>query len=169
MSGRQHDPMGRLEYLRALTGPVEQPARQALWMTGFDPPPVPAPQRLNATVVDHGDGDNVYVDIDLQMFNLVARRQSVRVAGIAANEAKDPGGPEAAAALAQRLPDGSQVVLTVVRWDKWGGRHLAVVAYRGADGRSRDLGSDLVAEGWAVPWNGRGAQPKVPWPRAVAS
>lgn len=48
-----------------------------------------------------------------------------------------------------------------VKPDKYGGRYLAHVDLAGVG----DIAELLVAEGWAVPWDGRGPQPEPPWPR----
>jgi endonuclease YncB( thermonuclease family) len=124
---------------------------------------VPAPFQLNAVVVDHHDADTFYVDVDWGKRRW-DRRQPVRLLGGACRELAEPGGREAAAHLEQLLPVGARVVLRTVKDDKYAPRWDCQVIYaRG--GESRDLLADLVADGWAVPWNGRGKQPKPAWPR----
>lgn len=136
-------------------------------IAALHPDPVPAPQRVNGIVVDHYDADTIYVELDLQLFGLFARKQSIRVLGMAARELREPGGKEARDALKARpgMTAGSPVVLTMVGYDKYGGRLDAVVTFRDEFGVSRDLASALIADHWAVPWNGIGSQPKPPWPR----
>jgi hypothetical protein len=133
------------------------------------PEPVPAPQRFNGTVVDHHDGDTFFADVNFEIYGLISHRMGIRLVGAAARELSDPGGKEARDALMARpgMTLGSPVVLTVVRYDKYGGRMDAVVSYRGADGKSHDLAADLIADQWAAPWDGKGKQPQPPWPRTV--
>ncbi len=133
----------------------------------LQPMPVPAPVRMNGVVVGHWDGDSFYVELDFNVYGLFAKRQLFRVAGIAARETNMPGGKEAREALKVRLgmTVGSPVVLTGIRPDKYGKRLLAVVTCLGQHGLSYDLGSVLIADYWAVPWDGNGEQPLPPWPR----
>jgi endonuclease YncB( thermonuclease family) len=140
------------------------------------PPSVPAPVRMNGTVVGHWDGDSFYIRLPLGIGGLVIEKQLVRLVGCAARERSDPGGIEAREALKGRpgMTIGSPVVLTALlasqmslQNDKYGGRIDAVVTYLAADGTPHDLATDLIADQWAVPWNGQGAQPKPPWPRTV--
>lgn len=84
----------------------------------------------------------------------------VRIVGINTNELNEPGGPEAAAALAGLLPFGAVVTLRHLHPDKYDGRTLAQVT----TGLGVDIAAWMIAQGLAVPWNGVGAKPKVPWP-----
>jgi endonuclease YncB( thermonuclease family) len=86
----------------------------------------------------------------------------VRIAGINANELHEPGGPEAAAALATLLSPGTVVTMRRLRPDKFAGRVVAQVTT--ADGV--DVAAWLVDHGLAVPWSGVGVKPHVPWPPA---
>ncbi len=133
----------------------------------LQPPPVPAPIRMNAKVVDHWDGDTFYVELDFNVYGLFARRQLIRVVGLAAREKSKPGGIPAREALKVRLgmTVGSPVVLTGIKPDKYGKRLDAVVTCLGQHGVPYDLGSALIADHWAVPWDGQGEQPLPPWPR----
>lgn len=130
-------------------------------------PPVPAPEQWNATVDEVGgwhDGDTVRVIVDRGDGDF--SRWAIRLLGASCRELADEGGPEARDALAALLPAGTPVVLVDERPDKYGGRHLArVVVDLGAG--SVDLAEHLIAEGWALPWDGKGEQPKPAWPRAV--
>lgn len=157
--------MQQQEYLLALP----TVARRAAVAVPAVPSPLPMPIRLNATVTGHHDVDTFYADIDLSVFTLHATRISIRLLGCAGRELRDPGGKEAAAMLAA-LPGmtvGSPVVLTAVKNDLYAGRLDALVAYVAADRTVHDLATDLIAAQWLVPWNGRGPQPKPPWPRTV--
>jgi endonuclease YncB( thermonuclease family) len=153
--------LSRLEYLEGLP--------KALIGAAIAVPSIPAPVRMNAIVVDHWDGDSFYVRLGVGVHKLMVEKQLIRVIGCAARERSDPGGIEAREALKARpgMTVGSPVVLTALTDDKYGGRLDAVVSYRGGDGVPRDLAADLIADQWAVPWNGVGEQPKPPWPRTV--
>lgn len=127
--------------------------------------PVPAPFRYNATVLDVQDVDTINCRVDWG-FRRYDEPVPVRLAGSAGRELGDPGGPEALATVAALLPAGTPVVLSTAKPDKYQPRWLAAVTYL-RDGQPRDLVTDLIADGWLVPWNGRGAQPKPPWPRVT--
>lgn len=114
----------------------------------------------SCTVVDVHDGDTVRVDIDLGQ-DLWIMKRAVRLVGIACRELSDPGGPEARDALAELCPVGTRVRLDSRGWDKYAGRIDAVMYLPD----QRTVQSVLIDEGWAAVWNGRGAQPKPPWPR----
>ncbi len=115
-------------------------------------------------VVGVYDGDTVTVNMDLGQDMWVMRR-SVRLVGMAARELREPGGPEAQAYLSALLPVGIAVVVESTGWDKYAGR---------IDGRvsvvmsTRDVGALMIDAGYAVPWNGKGPQPKPEWPKAEA-
>lgn len=110
------------------------------------------------------DGDThhfVVADVLLSMPVIL----DVRIAGINTNELNEPGGPEAAAALAGLLPFGTVVTLRHVHPDKYAGRALAqVVTALGVDVAPWMIGQQL-----AVAWNGVGPKPKVPWPPPPAA
>jgi endonuclease YncB( thermonuclease family) len=116
----------------------------------------------NATVIDWHDGDTCRVLVDRGDDD--RSEWMVRVLGAATRELGEPGGIEARAALLRMLPPGSPVVLAALDDDKYGGRHLARVFHQ-HEGAAVDLAARLIAEGWACPWDGRGAQPKPSWPR----
>jgi endonuclease YncB( thermonuclease family) len=90
----------------------------------------------------------------------------IRLAGIACNELKNTGGTEAreATRVALRTTTGiglEPVWLQLVSPDQYGNRLDAWVYRQSDEVCINDL---LVAQGWAVPWNGRGNQPPVPYP-----
>jgi len=126
--------------------------------------------RYVATVSAVHDGDGFTADVDLG-FGVWLRGQTFRLFGCNARELTEPGGPEARDALVGLLLDAGAnvgtghrgVILTSVKPDKYGGRWLARVTL--PDGS--DLVAGLVADGWAAPWDGKGAKPVPPWPRPV--
>jgi endonuclease YncB( thermonuclease family) len=91
-------------------------------------------------------------------------RWNVRVRGAATRELDEPGGPETAEHVNRLIAAGTPVALVDVRDDKYGGRKLATVVVDLGDG-PQNLAEVLVADRWAMPWDGRGRQPRIPWPR----
>lgn len=117
--------------------------------------------RYAATIDRVIDGDTLTASVDLG-FHVWLRGQTFRFLGLNARELSQPGGTEARDNLVALLPPSTAVTLTSVKPDKYGDRMLAVVTL--ADGS--DLTTLLIAAGWAAPWDGRGAKPVPPWPRA---
>lgn len=113
----------------------------------------------DSRVVEVVDGDSVRVELDLG-FDL-HWRVLCRLHGIAAREKSDPGGPEARAHLAELIPPGAAVDVRSLKYDKFSGR-VQVVLTRPADGL--DVNTQMIRDGYAAPWDGRGEQPKPPWP-----
>jgi micrococcal nuclease len=113
-----------------------------------------------ATVTDVVDGDTIGVDLDLG-FNLHMGVR-VRLAGCNARELEAPGGQAARRALRRLVKPGDQVQVVSTGWDRYAER---------IDGRvltpagGPDLSVQMIAAGWAAPWNGRGRRPVPPWPR----
>lgn len=119
-----------------------------------------------AKVVSVHDGDTITVDIDLG-FNTWLRGQRLRLAGISALELSMPGGREARINLMRELPAGTTVKIASLKADidpaavTSFDRYVVTVW---AAGRG-DLGDELVAEGWAVRWDGRSKPTPYPaWP-----
>lgn len=131
-------------------------------MTAVLPPTIPAPQWENGVVEGWRDGDTAYVWVDRGRGEFAYRK--VRVRGAALLELGDPGGPESRDHLATLVPTGTRVVLGDLEDDKYGGRVLATVIVDLGNGPV-DLADVLVADRWAMPWDGRGQQPRIPWPR----
>jgi micrococcal nuclease len=98
-------------------------------------------------VVSVHDGDTVTLDLDLGWF--LTNRQPVRVAHINAPELSTPLGLVARDRVKALLLPGTPVELLSTGLDKYG-RSLGVITL--PDGR--DLGSILLAEGLAVPYEG---------------
>lgn len=118
-------------------------------------------------LIDHVvDGDTVEMFVDLAGFNAWVR-VPFRLVGIAAREIHDLGGPEARDNLAGLLPVGLEVTVRSkvpnrpIPADKYAPRWDCLVIM--PDGV--DLATLLIANAWAVPWDGHGSQPKPPWPR----
>jgi hypothetical protein len=133
---------------------------------------VPTPFVFNATVVDVHDGDTINVIVDRGFRRYVGNAEHpkpIRLLGGAARELDEPGGPEAGDNLAKLLlrrhagrprdREGRQVRAALARARPLRRRRRLV----------RDLVADLIAEHWLAPWDGRGPQPKPPWPRPVGS
>lgn len=125
-------------------------------------PSIPAPVYENGTVEGWHDGDTAYVWVDKGRGEFAYRK--VRVRGAATRELREPGGPETTEHLVRLLPAGTRVVLVDLDDDKYGGRTLATVVVDLGRG-PEDLAEVLVRDRWAMPWDGRGEQPRVPWPR----
>jgi micrococcal nuclease len=109
--------------------------------------------------VQDGDGIDLDVDLGFDTHHLGA----FRLLGCNARELSQPGGKEARDHLAALLPPGAKVTVRTVKPDKYGGRYLAAVTL--ADGT--DLVTQLIADGWAMPWDGTGPKPVPPWPRTT--
>ncbi len=130
-------------------------------------PLLPLPFTLNAVVESVGDGDTITVTVDWGKRRREVK-QPIRLIGIAAREKSDPGGQEAITNLTALLPVGTLVALSTIKDDKFAPRWDCQVAYI-LGGEMRDLGADLVEQGWAAPWDGRGRQPKPAWPRVPST
>lgn len=124
--------------------------------------------QYNAVVVEVQDGDTVDVQVDWG-FRRYEAPVPIRLLGLACRELKLPGGPEARDYVAGLLPPGTPVLLRTAKPDKYAPRWDAQLWYRSPGGNLVDLGSLLITQGWALPWNGRGAQPVPPWPRRAAA
>lgn len=110
-----------------------------------------------ATVVRVVDGDTVILRADLGWkINLEV---DVRLFGINAIEHNVPGGHEATLRLMLLLPVGASVGLTSMGIDKYGGRTDGVVLIGGIDAARQ-----MVHDGFATPWDGKGPRPIPVWP-----
>jgi micrococcal nuclease len=119
-----------------------------------------------AMVTGVHDGDTITVSVDLG-WHVSVFAQEIRLLGCNALELAQPGGPEAGAHLAALLLGPAPVWVTIrtVKPDKYGGRYDAAVTL--PDGT--DLVTQLIADGWAAPWDGKGTKPVPPWPRPGAT
>lgn len=129
-----------------------------------------------AIVVGVHDGDTIYVDVVLAKlsrskkdvdlgFNvhrdlrgIVLERQSVRLFGCNAPELFTPAGRASKAHIDTLVRPGDTVTLVSEGWDKYGGRIDGVVTL--ADGR--DLAKTMIADGFAISWDGHGPKPVLP-------
>lgn len=123
-----------------------------------------------ATVVSVHDGDTLVVDVD-QGFHEWLHDAHLRLAGVSARELSMPGGPEARDNLAALLPAGSRVLIRSAKGERDPADTMSfdryVITVQLPDGR--DLAALLVAEQWAVWWDGRSRPiPYPPWPRTLA-
>lgn len=115
------------------------------------------------TVVRVIDGDTFVCDVDLGFH--VTVRMSCRLAGINAPDRGEGGYTEARGALAGLLADARSVTVCSVRADKYAGRFDAEVStWPCGAGPTLRVNDVLVDEGFAVPWDGTGPRPLVPWP-----
>jgi hypothetical protein len=92
----------------------------------------------------------------------------IRLSGVACNEKKDPGGPETIEMVSRLLAVAPLVfpwkpTLTTItyKWDKYSPRMLGDIMFPVTGDLLTDI---LLRNGYAVAWNGRGPQPKVPFP-----
>lgn len=114
------------------------------------------------TVLGVHDGDTIRVDVDHGMA-IWSRGITVRLAGLAARELKDPGGVAARDHLAGLLPVGATVQLDSAGWDKFG--RLLGVVYLPGGGTAQER---MIGDGYAAAWDGKGPQPQSPWPPRAA-
>lgn len=108
---------------------------------------------IPADIVEVIDGDTVRLRAHIWLGQEV--ETSVRLAGINAPELKGDCDAERKLALRARdylatLLDGGNVSLRDIAYDKYGGRVVAQVT----DAAGRDLGTALVAAGYARPYDG---------------
>jgi endonuclease YncB( thermonuclease family) len=118
--------------------------------------------RYGGTIHHHHDGDTIYVetwDPIIQAHVIVG----VRVRGVQAPELGQPGGREVAAAVAAHWPPGTAAVWTDAGPYPRAGHVTATPASAGAD-----VATWLLDCGYAVPWDGTGPKPPVPWPPVKA-
>lgn len=112
--------------------------------------------RYRATVVDHYDGDSPTLCVDVGFH--MTTEQRFRLLGCNTPETRGP--ERALGRLAQQvvrslMPVGSRVHIHTYKEGKYG-RWLVSVEL--ADGR--DLAETLVTDGYALPYDGRGAMPR---------
>lgn len=116
------------------------------------------------------DGDTVYVrigkdfDFGFEINLSGAYYARVRLVGQASNElsAADGSGKAARAYAQQLLPIGSIVSVLSVGWDKYAPRVDGTIKF--GPNLDRDFTAEMIAAGYAVPWDGVGKSPVVPFP-----
>jgi endonuclease YncB( thermonuclease family) len=121
------------------------------------------------SVISVHDGDTAHFSMrgreaaDLG-FGMKARGETeefdCRCAGYASLELAMPGGKEAQAFHAQLIGDGKGYWVESLKWDKYAPRFDGKI-YR-PDGVW--LGQLMIDAGYALPWDGKGSQPKPVWP-----
>jgi micrococcal nuclease len=115
-----------------------------------------------ASVVRIVDGDTVLLDLDLGFYMLA--RMSCRLAGLNCIELNQPGGSAAKTYLASLLPLDAEVVVKSVKPDKYAGRFDAVLTLKGVN-----INNQMIADGYAAKWDGKGTRPVPPWPIPLPS
>jgi endonuclease YncB( thermonuclease family) len=126
-----------------------------------------SPYQYVAYVTSVHDGDTLTVRVDLGFDTW--RVQNVRLIGINARELSQPGGKEARDHLRKLLgwPDsdyGQRIGLISVAYDKYGNRVDGDVLLAG-----ESVPAQMIRDGYAAAWNGRGKAPVPPWPIPVTS
>lgn len=116
------------------------------------------PYTYRANILSVHDGDSLRIDVDLG-FHLSVDL-GVRLHGINTRELKDPGGKEARDHLLGLCPIGSEVLFRSFGPDKYGGRWLGVLTSHG----DRDVATQMIRDGFAAPWDGKGPKPVPLWP-----
>lgn len=122
------------------------------------------PNIYEGTVHHVHDGDTPFGliwDPLMQVYVLLG----CRVKGVQAPELTDPGGPEVRDALASLAPVGADMrVGNLGGYPRAG--HVTVSVLVKVHQVWVDVGSWLLDLGYAVPWDGTGKRPTVPWPPA---
>lgn len=104
------------------------------------------------------DGDTVALDVDLGFWTHAL--MLCRLVGLNARELNEPGGQDARAHLMGMLPVGSEVRVASISPDKYAGRfdgHLYTLT-------GIDVNAQMIDDGYAAPWDGKGPRPNPPWP-----
>ena len=117
------------------------------------------PNRYAAVTHHVHDGDTVMALVwtpPVQQYVLTG----CRVLGVQAPEMDEPGGPDVAAAVAELVQPGRLLLIGDVHSYPRPAHITCSVAL--VDGP--DLATWLLERGYAVPWDGRGKRPTVPWP-----
>lgn len=133
------------------------------------------PGGYRVTVISVTDGDTFRIDPE-PWLKIRGLTLAIRVDGINTPEKggdakceQERRNAAAATAFTKRtlLESGNKVVITDVRWDKFGGRIDAKVELANGE----DLSAKLVEKGYAMPYDGKG--PKTDWcavrPAAIRS
>jgi endonuclease YncB( thermonuclease family) len=127
-----------------------------------------------ATVVRVKDGDTFVARILVaEAFHETWEQTRVwRLNGCNARESRDPtgGGRAATEHLRELLPVGARVIVHSIKVDPYTDDQTEAARYEAsvtlADGS--DLVTQLIATGWAAPWNGvTQPRPLPPWPRTT--
>lgn len=111
-----------------------------------------------AVVAAIHDGDTLTVRADLGF--MVWEDVHVRLAGCNAAELNTDAGKAARDHLAALAPPNTAVTLICLGPDKYGGRWQGGIIL--PDGV--DVAEQMIADGYAAVWNGKGTAPVPPWP-----
>jgi endonuclease YncB( thermonuclease family) len=106
-----------------------------------------------ATVVNVVDGDTCDVDLstDVGFESTSVQRRRIRILGVDTPEVSTPEG-KVARDYARTRWTGVEVVVTVVKFDKYGGRHDGRITAAAPGGV--DWATDIIAAGLGKPYNG---------------
>ena len=121
-----------------------------------------------STVVRVVDGDTFHaavartLDFGFHVESTLSSVQKFRLNGCNAAPLSTLSGAGAAVALDALLALGDLTITSLAPY-KYGDEWMASVLL--PDGR--DVTEVMIAEQWAAPWTGQGAQPLPPWPRTV--
>lgn len=129
------------------------------WQKGDDAVTV---RTFPATVTSVRDGDSVRIlaDLGFRLFEDV----HVRLAGMNAAELATDAGKAARDHLAQLAPHGTECTFICYGPDKYGGRWQGTVVTAAGVSLSRQM----IADGYAAVWDGKGKAPVPPWPVPTA-
>lgn len=105
------------------------------------------------------DGDTVFCLIWDPVISIYVLG-GVRIRGVQAPEMTEPGGPDVKAAMTEKVPVNSTVVVGELGPYPRPGHVTAALTLQ--DGS--DVASWLLDCGFAVRWDGQGKRPTVPWP-----
>ena len=115
-----------------------------------------------ATIVRVIDADSLVVNLDYgrHHWELDAKH---RLFGCNSRGLEEPGGLEARDNLMALLPVGRIFILRSLKPYKYGDEYMCSITLPGGE----DLVTRLIAEGFAIAWNGLGPKPVPPWPRVI--
>lgn len=111
------------------------------------------------------DGDTFRCRVELGFY--ISAYLSCRLIGINAPDDGEPGKAESADMLDDLLSAslfGGTITVRSVKADKYAGRFDAVVWVTSPAGAAVNANQRMIDLGYAVPWNGKGKRPLVPWP-----
>lgn len=117
------------------------------------------PFQYQATLIRVIDGDTVKLDVDLGFS--IFTRLSCRLYGINTREHNEPGGPEAAAHLAELLAMPGQLMVRSIKPDKYAGRFDGEIFL---STHPESINFMMIRDGYAAVYFGVGPKPVPDWP-----